>query len=720
MLEACESLGVAGDQASGFQVGKALPKGMISLDVTDGIRKMRAVVIEPIPGIAMEMKLGAKIRIRDVDVRHGVLQLDPSNTLFLGGEVASMNRHPRRLVIMNQMKKRLGLPQDNLPDTSTLIDDPLATPHITTMTATAFRNNISANSSTPNHAQGNIWSNPQTMVNAQDTGSSTNVDKDTSNPWRSVQPFQSAVLPPRSPPQSSSSGRQRYEENDVYLQQEWEYEPQWDYNDIDLDDIPFPDDDANWESMSQLSVDTTEKQQMQNPIGSSDFTRDKSSGSPATVDVDSFLQEAPSTRRKFNLRAPLPRQQKLQHEEPKASVPQTDIHQVYDKISKQNTDDSDELTDKRRFTLQKILDVGNRSSPIHDGISNKKAVKRNTRSESPLWTSNGEDDSGYNGYMDSGSDLGQIGTPSIAPDKVKRRVSPEQDEDEDDFATNRRRSRSFPKMGLMKSSTFRTDPTSDDEQLVKVKAEKPDATTDIPEKDWGQDHSTAMGMDTGHDIFPVRIKSEVMDAKRPGISALPLVIDLLSDDDEDVFNKQLKISSSQQDDYRKDLLRKPISKTQVTAKSAIGSILHLQGPGQNYEDGSEEEKNIDNEKTLMEFDTDDEGGSDGLSEVVHRVPEVELDEVVEALLARREVKAIARIHKLGKFMLTNVGVSLPIFLRPVSRSHTVTTSQPLEDSILEAVLDSNVALKLIGLTYPEFAHLSTHDKPEAMRVSSNS
>lgn len=49
-----------------------------------------------------------QIRIGDIDVRHGVLQLNPSNTVFLGGEVASMNQHPRRLVIMNQMKRRLG------------------------------------------------------------------------------------------------------------------------------------------------------------------------------------------------------------------------------------------------------------------------------------------------------------------------------------------------------------------------------------------------------------------------------------------------------------------------------------------------------------------------------------------------------------------------------------------------------------------------------------
>lgn len=62
MLEACETLGMAGEQPGGFQVGRTLPKGMISLDVTDGIRKMRAIVIEPIQEIAMEMMLGSKVK----------------------------------------------------------------------------------------------------------------------------------------------------------------------------------------------------------------------------------------------------------------------------------------------------------------------------------------------------------------------------------------------------------------------------------------------------------------------------------------------------------------------------------------------------------------------------------------------------------------------------------------------------------------------------------
>lgn len=61
MLEACDAVGVAGDEPGGLQVGKSLPQGNLSLDLTDGTRLIRAVLLEPIFGIAMEMMLGAKV-----------------------------------------------------------------------------------------------------------------------------------------------------------------------------------------------------------------------------------------------------------------------------------------------------------------------------------------------------------------------------------------------------------------------------------------------------------------------------------------------------------------------------------------------------------------------------------------------------------------------------------------------------------------------------------
>ncbi|KAF9166714.1 hypothetical protein DFQ26_007050 [Actinomortierella ambigua] len=115
MLELCESLGVAGDQPGGFQIGKALPRGMCLLELTDGFRKISAMEMEPIHDVGIEMKLGVKFLVKPMQVRHGVVQLWNSNTQVLGGEVASMNRHPRRLVIINQMKKNLGIPEDTLP-----------------------------------------------------------------------------------------------------------------------------------------------------------------------------------------------------------------------------------------------------------------------------------------------------------------------------------------------------------------------------------------------------------------------------------------------------------------------------------------------------------------------------------------------------------------------------------------------------------------------------
>ncbi|KAG0263915.1 hypothetical protein DFQ27_001567 [Actinomortierella ambigua] len=64
MLELCESLGVAGDQPGGFQIGKALPRGMCLLELTDGFRKISAMEMEPIHDVGIEMKLGVKFLVK--------------------------------------------------------------------------------------------------------------------------------------------------------------------------------------------------------------------------------------------------------------------------------------------------------------------------------------------------------------------------------------------------------------------------------------------------------------------------------------------------------------------------------------------------------------------------------------------------------------------------------------------------------------------------------
>ncbi|KAG0346493.1 hypothetical protein BG004_001617 [Podila humilis] len=173
ILEHCEALGVQGDQNGGFQVGRALPRGgMYTLELTDGLRKMKAVTIQPIPDIALEMKLGAKIRVKEVDVRHGVLQLYPNNTIFLGGEVASMNVHPRRLVIMNQMRAKLGYPLDPYPTTGATAATTMSNTSISATTRSAEPTTFS------NHPPiVTTWTNTRPAITAQDAvPSTTNVN----------------------------------------------------------------------------------------------------------------------------------------------------------------------------------------------------------------------------------------------------------------------------------------------------------------------------------------------------------------------------------------------------------------------------------------------------------------------------------------------------------------------------------------------------------------
>jgi len=53
--------------------------------------------------------------VQDVEIRHGILQLDSKNTTLLGGEVAELNEKPRIEAIMFQMQERLGYAFDQEP-----------------------------------------------------------------------------------------------------------------------------------------------------------------------------------------------------------------------------------------------------------------------------------------------------------------------------------------------------------------------------------------------------------------------------------------------------------------------------------------------------------------------------------------------------------------------------------------------------------------------------
>ncbi|KAF9190348.1 hypothetical protein BGZ51_006787 [Haplosporangium sp. Z 767] len=730
MLEACETIGVAGEQPGGFQVGKALPRGMIALDLTDGLRKMRAIVMEPITGIAMEMKLGAKIRIKDVDVRHGVLQLLQRNTLLLGGEIATMNQHPRRLVIMNQMKKRLGLPLDPLPSfsgsevaaaTAAVAPQTIAptssTPALTTMqngsnTSNIFNNrNDSSNSNNTNLFGGlsNGWKNPQSAVRAQDAVSSAALSfKQTSesnrtstsiteayNPWKSFKAIRDSLSPPPLPPQPTL-GHKQQEELDSYRQMQRDQEPQWNNldPDMELEDFALSDDDRDWEVMSQLSMDDKHS-------GSSGQTRATARNSPPLIATRSPAKRGMTPRRSLSLRAPHPQKSQQQHTKPEDTWEIGDNpFLIRQPQSDRNSEESENTRD--RDPEKDVFHLNKKSfSPISNANSREGVTKEGSPALHDLrnfdFPQNDYDPYGQEmdvkgdperlepqdtlppplnydmllkrGY--EGNDSERVSSNPVKSDQgnreggKKRKISPEQAQsDNKDIFPDRRRSRSFSASPWIEEDVkVKVEVDKESDILVKVKTEvhedEGSRISDIDriiKKKLGTNGSRA----ASPNLLATKVKIEaaeiaVAETKKVQGASYHAAIDLSSDDDNETVHS-LKV--------------KP-------------------------------EVYIKREETLLEFDMDDEDDFGGLNDVVHVVPEVDLDQVESAIRERQEVKAKARVHKLGKFSLTTLAVSIPITLLPV---HTLLDTEASK-VMLEAVLDQGVVERLLEHTLAQFRDL---------------
>jgi len=65
MLEACEAIeaaaAAAADPTEGPAAVKTIPRSFLALDVTDGVRRAQAMLMTTVPGIFVDMKLGAKV-----------------------------------------------------------------------------------------------------------------------------------------------------------------------------------------------------------------------------------------------------------------------------------------------------------------------------------------------------------------------------------------------------------------------------------------------------------------------------------------------------------------------------------------------------------------------------------------------------------------------------------------------------------------------------------
>ncbi|KAF9585763.1 hypothetical protein BGW38_000848 [Lunasporangiospora selenospora] len=497
MLESCESIGVEGEQPGGFLVGKTLPKGgTYLLDLTDGVRMIKAMVVRPIDGIAVEMKLGTKIRVKDVEVRHGILQLSPSNTALLGGEVASMNRHPRRLVIMNQMKKKLGLPLDSLPLTSVTAQPVPApqNPRVSSIGSRTWRNSQSsvvAQDAVPLQPTSRSAPSSEPLQHHGNTPKATFTQSD--NPYLG---FRSNSNSAATTDKISVVSHQTTSHEDEYQRLQRESEPQWD-NDVNLGmDDPMAGGYDDW-NMSQLSidsdtanprlddmdVDSSHKEPKFDSILSNDTTDTrvdmdayKSSVDPSKPDNDTPLE----TRRPLNLKAPLsqqvPRQGryddslerviKSENVSNKLSAVKIVKREPKESIRKVKHDDDKKLYDEQ-LPPPPDLDFSPLDYHSENDTLPRHAIKNDTlprhaikNEKKPSWSKNTLQDRQYDYNKSSGSSKNpdneddewlQQSTATRAASvstgkRRKRRISTSESESESkdrDHVPNRRRSRSF-------------------------------------------------------------------------------------------------------------------------------------------------------------------------------------------------------------------------------------------------------------------------------------
>lgn len=442
------------------------------------------------------------------------------------------------------------------------------------------------------------------------------------------------------PTLSSKSDVRR--EDDQHFRQPGGQEAQWDYYDMDMDDFVLPDDD-NWEAMSQLSADSGQQ---------SKHIPNKHDDTSWSMEIDSTVQESPPTRRKISLRSPQSHQKKQQDEGPDARFLQAEDTRLAKRNSKGGPDGSQGArnSSSRGATLDDFYDLSRASSPRYDGAAQNKFLQKVVQTGSILRSPT--DDSGYNDYLESTEDVHRNEASGKGVQRNKRRVSPEHESEEQDFLTNRRRSRSFPVAPLSQDTAIKVKVEKDGDQLVKVKVEETNGTNsatgivnEIPKNSLSQSRNLMpFAKSAGSDFSLVKIKTEAMNTRTPGPSDPPTVIDLLSDDDS--CDERQTASKLDQGMPGIDILEKIKSEhSDSPTVQAKSTSLHVERPDSGYR--TDTMAHIKQEETLLEFDMDDEDGFEGLLETAQKIPEVELEQVAEAVRVGREVRAIVSLRLMG-------------------------------------------------------------------------
>ncbi|KAG0289274.1 hypothetical protein BGZ96_007135 [Linnemannia gamsii] len=717
MLEACDAVGVAGDEPGGLQVGKSLPQGNLSLDLTDGTRLIRAVLLEPIFGIAMEMMLGAKIRVRNAEVRHGMLMLSPKNTFLLGGEVASMNEYPRRLVIMNQMKKRLGLPMDAIPGLNqngahSAPANPTAGKPSTNNAATTAHDNSNDKGTIviTNGASANTgWKNPQPAVSAQDavcsrttsesaaqqpissTASTSSNKEAPHNPWNTFQKTHNSPSPPPPPPSTVQDDGMTYE--DEYLRMQREQEPVWDYNqDIEFGNMDMPGDDAGWEVMSQLSMNGGEGSSKSNTAAKS------KASSPPLIATLSPSRRTSFGRKNISLRAPHSQDKDKSRGEWEVDRLPKNKASSGTRISSRGNDDSDEHAA-----------VGRSSPEPSDFMTEYRRKLEEQRASLEEQTKQTADyDDFYHDRQDPFQDQDQEPSDNESVKHKKRRTSPDSKNSPDgDHYPSRRRSQSFStshwneeetKVDIkMEPGTFETLNKPENGGLLSN--DKDDKLVGPIEDRGRQETEAARSLSP-----PINVKVEAA-----GTGVNHAVINLSSDDDDgdddgdDNGTTASRASSGE-----------PASGSQrVQVKQELG-----EGSSSLRRRLSENWAPVKQEETLLEFEMHDEDDFGGLAEVIPIIPLVEITQVEHEVRRGQEVKVKARLLKLGKFSLTTTSASIPITLLP---ANSIGGPKSLDPNVfkLECVLEQRVVETFLQYSIDKFRSLVRINEAEARQAVGN-
>ncbi|KAF9300022.1 recQ-mediated genome instability protein 1, partial [Mortierella antarctica] len=649
LLENCEALGVAGDQPGGFQVGKALPRGMCALDLTEGVRKIRAFAMESIPEIAMEMKLGAKIRVKNAEVRHGVLQLYLANTVALGGEVASMNKYPRRLVVMNQMREKLGT------------------------VANPFKSAGRADS--PDYEA--LFYEEQQEQKPQEE-----------YPW----------------------------END--FNSNWDYDPAMDMDfNMDMDKPPKPDtrdpfdddfdmigDVPDWEVLSQLSVEdsaptkkpapNTDSAQRQQVL---ELSRSKiKEDSPPLVATLSPAKRG-LTKRLPNLKAPRAGENSqlgISDWSVSKSSSQTRSVQESTSVSKRGRTDSesgDDYANKKEKQSRDALSSARRRSVSPERVVIKHEINGASRHKRQQ---QGE-------VMDSDDDFDTSPVPPVLVlnDSNKRYTFGSQKDEHS--RTERSRSGSMSRWIEEDSSSKKDQPSS----MVSVKTEP---GLEVSDHDAGlrkvkQEPTDERLRSTSTTTTSTSISKTTVIASRTGNeiatgSSVHAAIDLLSDDDDDA-----DVLSDPA--YGLTSLYSPLKKIKTEPGTTIAAATTVDLVA------------VKKEEVMLEFDMDDDGDFGGLMDLTQATPLVRLEEVKENIEVGMEVRTKAKISRLGKFSLTTLAMSIPVYLEPIPLESGVTgDGMGYPGYVVEVVLDQGAIEILMDCTAVEFRDLVRVNETRAKQL----